>query len=85
MNKEKSIIRHEILNALTMVNFGVMGLDADKEAKKEILDQLKTITLLLSHEDVLLGAKRKIVCRNIELGEVFEILEVTLDDQLKGS
>jgi len=74
MDKDKALLRHEILNIFTLLNFEVAGTDLDEAKKAGILRHLKLLTLLIKHEDVFVGKQSELFKTEVDLGEILEIV-----------
>lgn len=59
MNNNRSFIRHEILNIITLINFLVIDLEVDDKSKEEILEHLKMVALLIGEQDLLVHGRPK--------------------------
>jgi len=84
MDKKKALIRHEILNIFTLLNFEVSGADLDGTVKSDIHRQIKILVLLINYEDVLLGKKRKLLKRELDLGEVLETVAMIFETDMRN-
>jgi len=74
MNKGSTLIRHEILNIFTLLNFEVTDTDLPDITKERFLKNIKMLTLLVSYEDIFLGKKRKNFYNVVDLSEIIETI-----------
>lgn len=82
MKDTKSVLRHEILNILTLISFSVSDSKLDQSKKSEIDDWIKLINLLIAHEDVIFDKKPKLFLRENNLNEILEIIMAIIKDKL---
>lgn len=85
MNKDKSFLRHEILNLITLINFHIAEANLKAGEKSEILEKLRMLTLLCANEDFILGNKKEFSRRESALAEILELTDAVLRDELKKS
>lgn len=83
MNNDKSFIRHEILNIITLVNFLIVDSGLKEGERFEILQHLKMLGLLCSQGDFILGKKKKFSRRDVQLSEVMDLTEAILKESRK--
>lgn len=83
MDKKQALIRHEILNLITIVNFAVSSSELQDKNKKEILERLTLITLLVKYRDVFLGKEKEIFKRPVDLNEILEAIAMIYEKQFK--
>jgi len=72
--KTKKLIRHELLNILTVINISILDDELDEVKKEQIFDLIKLASLLINYEDIFLGLKAKPFPQRIDLKEILEII-----------
>ena len=78
MENPDSILRHEALNIITLVNFLVVDTNLPQPKKVEILEHLKMLGLIYAERDLIVGKDRPVFNQSIDLSEILEILKETL-------
>ena len=74
--KIKRLIRHELLNILTLINVLISSDELDEAKKEQILDLIKLASLLITYENVFLGKKPKFFIQKVNLKEILEIIVI---------
>ena len=83
MNKNKNLIHHEILNVITLINFEISGSTLAETKKKDLLKDLKLLTLLINYEDVILGEKRELFKKPVHINETLETIQMVQEKHMK--
>ena len=84
MNKNKSLIHHEILNVITLINFEISGSALPEAKKKDLLKDLRLLTIFINYEDVILDEKRELFKRQVHINEVLETIQIIHEKHMKN-
>jgi len=85
MDNPKSVLRHEILNIITILNFLVDDSNIPPERKIEMLNHLKMVSLLTAEEKIFLAQKKGFFIRELDLMEVLDMLSFLLEKEIHRS
>ncbi len=74
MEKTKELIKHELLNILTLINVLIRSDNLDEAKKEQIFDLIQLASLFITRKNVFLGKKPKFFKQKINLRETLEII-----------
>ena len=83
MNNDRSLLRHTILNFITLLHFSVADAVPHQTKRQTLQEQLKIIGLLVGKEDLLLKKKKKVVAIPVLVARVLELVQLILEPSFK--
>lgn len=79
----KDIVRHYLLNLLTIINAELSNIETKKEVYRKITDLIQTASAIISNEDILIGKSKKTFIQEFSLNEIIDITLVIFDKKIK--
>lgn len=83
MNNDKSFVRHEMLNLITLVDFQISEAPLKPKERSGITEKIKMIRMLCAHREFILGKKAKFLKRDLSVAELLELTQAILGNQVK--
>ncbi len=83
MPTKKDILRHFLLNTLTVLSFELERENLSSERGERILQLLKTCSLVISNESLFLNKQPNLFLQRIDLKEILDIVSTVLGSQEK--
>ena len=81
MEKKKALIRHEVLNLLTLINMIVGSSGISQRDKNELQKIVKVIGLIISREDVITGKEIRFLNEEFDINEILD-LTIAINEEL---
>lgn len=83
MDKTKQFIRHELLNIFTIINHLLSEEKLTKIEREEALKMMKVATIMVAHEEILLGKNPKGFLQKVSLQDIIESQLLIAEEKLK--
>lgn len=84
MDKTKQFIRHELLNIFTIIYHFLDEEKLTKSEREEALKMMKIATMLVAHEEIMLGENPSCFLQHVSLQDIVEGQLLISEDRLKG-
>lgn len=82
MDKTKQFIRHELLNIFTIIYHFLDEKKLTKNEREEALKLMKIATLLVAHEETILGSKPACFLQHVSLQDILESQLIIAEEKL---
>lgn len=82
MFTKKAKVQHFLANIFTVLDFELNDTELLSEKKQSISDLLKVASLVVAHEDLILGQEIKFFKQDIDIQDIIETTFVILEDKI---